>query len=78
MDSTLLRAGRTTHLKVLAVALAASIAIVVVGLNARSEYPRQFVRRLTTLLSKQPNLEFYAVQEALPFAEQYGSRPSSP
>ena len=37
MDSTLLRAGKTTHLKVLAVALAASIAIVVVGINARSE-----------------------------------------
>ena len=38
MDSTLWRAGRTTHLKVLAVALSASIVIVVVGLNARSEH----------------------------------------
>ena len=38
MDSTLLRAGTTTHLKILAVALVASVAIVAVGMNARTEH----------------------------------------
>ena len=38
MGATLLRAGKTTHLKILAVALSASIAIVVVGINARSDH----------------------------------------
>ena len=36
MGSTLLRAGKTTHLKILAVALSASIAMVAVGINAWS------------------------------------------
>jgi 4-hydroxybenzoate polyprenyltransferase len=34
MDSTLLRAGRTTHLKIVVVALAAAIAVVAIGVNA--------------------------------------------
>ena len=38
MGATLLRAGKTTHLKILAVALSASIAIVIVGINARSDH----------------------------------------
>jgi hypothetical protein len=35
MDSTITRAGRTTHLKIVITALAAVIAVVVVGINAR-------------------------------------------
>jgi hypothetical protein len=35
MDPTLLRAGRNTHLKIVAVALVAAVAVVVVGINAR-------------------------------------------
>ena len=38
MDPTPLRAGTTTHLKILAVALVASVAIVTVGINARTEH----------------------------------------
>ncbi len=38
MDATLLRAGATTHLTILAVALLASAAIVAVGINARTEH----------------------------------------
>ena len=37
MESTLLRAGRTTHLKIVAVAVLASVAVVVVAVNARPE-----------------------------------------
>ena len=37
MESTLLRAGRTTHLKIVAVAVLASVAVVVVAVNARTE-----------------------------------------
>ena len=35
MDSTLLRAGRITHLKIVAVALVAVIAVVTVGIHAK-------------------------------------------
>ena len=37
MDWTLVRAGRNTHIKVVAVALAAVIAVVTAGIHARSE-----------------------------------------
>jgi hypothetical protein len=36
MDSTLLCAGRITHLKIVLVALAAAIAVVAIGVNART------------------------------------------
>ena len=36
MHSTLNRAGRTTHLKIVLVSLVATIAVVAVGLNART------------------------------------------
>jgi len=36
MDTTLSRAGRTTHLKVVAVSLAAAIVVVTVGVYART------------------------------------------
>ena len=36
MSPSLLNAGRTTHLKIVAVALVAGIAVVVVGINART------------------------------------------
>lgn len=36
MDSTLFRAGRATHLKILLVSLIAAIAVVAVGLNAQT------------------------------------------
>jgi hypothetical protein len=64
MDSTLLRAGRTTHLKVLAVALAASIAIVVVGLNARSEYLPTVRATADNIVVKAAQPGIYAGQEA--------------
>jgi len=35
MDSTLLRAGRITHLKIVAVALVAVVAVVTVGIHAK-------------------------------------------
>ncbi len=38
MDSTFLRAGRNTHLKVVGVAAVAVIAVLVIGLNARTGY----------------------------------------
>jgi len=72
MGATLLRAGKTTHLKILAVALSASIAIVIVGINARSDHLRRFVRRLTALLSKQARVSTRA-RKLLPFAEGTGS-----
>ena len=37
MDWTLLRAGRNTHIKIVAVALVAVIAVVTVGIHARIE-----------------------------------------
>jgi hypothetical protein len=37
MDSTLHRAGSTTHLKIVLVSLVAAIVVVVVGLNARND-----------------------------------------
>ena len=37
MDWTLLRAGRSTHIKIVAVALAADIAVVTAGIHARTE-----------------------------------------
>ena len=37
MDATLLRAGRTTHLKIVLVALVAAAAVVAVGVNNRTE-----------------------------------------
>jgi len=36
MSPSLLNAGRTTHLKIVAVALVAGIAVVAVGINART------------------------------------------
>jgi hypothetical protein len=36
MSPSLLNAGRTTHLKIVAVALVAGIAVVTVGINART------------------------------------------
>ena len=36
MDSTFSRSGRTTHLKIVAVALVAAVVVVVVGINART------------------------------------------
>jgi hypothetical protein len=36
MNSTLMRAGRTTHLKIVAIALCAVISVVAVGFGARS------------------------------------------
>ena len=36
MSYSLLNAGRTTHLKIVAVALVAGIAVVTVGINART------------------------------------------
>ena len=36
MNYTLLRAGCTTHLKIVGVALAAAIAVVIVGISART------------------------------------------
>jgi len=36
MDYSLLSAGRTAHLKIVAVALAFSIVVVIVGINART------------------------------------------
>ena len=36
MDSSLLRAGRATHLKIALVSLAATIVVVIVGINART------------------------------------------
>jgi len=37
MSPSLLNAGRTTHLKIVAVALVAGIAVITVGLNARTD-----------------------------------------
>jgi hypothetical protein len=36
MDTTLLNAGRTTHLKIVAVSLLCAIVVVLVGINART------------------------------------------
>ena len=38
MDYSLLSAGRPAHLKIVAVAIAFSIVVVVVGINARTTY----------------------------------------
>lgn len=42
MNSSLIRADRTTHLKILVVSLVASIFVVCVGLNARSRMIDRF------------------------------------
>jgi hypothetical protein len=38
MNYTIIRAGRTTHLKIVVVALVAGIAVVAVGINARTNH----------------------------------------
>jgi hypothetical protein len=38
MDYTLTRAGRTTHLKIVVVALVAAVVVVTVGINARTDH----------------------------------------
>jgi signal transduction protein with GAF and PtsI domain len=43
MNSSLWSAGRNTHLKIVAVALMASIVVVVVGINSRVESGSQVV-----------------------------------
>ena len=63
MDSTLLRAGKTTHLKILAVALSASIAIVVIGINARSDH-LPTVRATADSIVAKAGQGIYAGQEA--------------
>ncbi len=63
MGATLLRAGKTTHLKILAVALSASIAIVVVGINARSDHLPS-VRATTDSIVVKAGQGIYAGQEA--------------
>ena len=64
MDSTLLRAGKTTHLKILAVALSASIAIVVVGINARSDHLPTVRATADNIVVKAAQPGIYAGQEA--------------
>jgi hypothetical protein len=59
MHPTLHRAGSTTHLKIVLVSLAAAIAVVVVGLNARTS---TFDTMATAVVKPAP-AQAYAGQE---------------
>ncbi len=54
MDPTLLRAGRNTHLKIVAVALVAAMAVVVVGINARVDNVATATAPSTIIKAGQP------------------------
>ncbi len=64
MDSTLLRAGATTHLKILAIALLGSVAIVAVGINARTEHLPTVRAKADSIVVKAGQPAIYADQEA--------------
>jgi hypothetical protein len=64
MNYSLLAAGRTTHLKIVVVALAAAITFVVIGINARTNDIATAGIRIDGIVVKAGQPATYAGQEA--------------